>query len=1126
MYLSETVHVTSRYQRSIKIDSDLQASDALTGFVCPESSAAVLSSMASHKIENNQAAFTWTGPYGSGKSSLVIALSALISSNKTKRQEAASSVGKDTSQLVSKAFPPGRQGWTILPVIGRRASVSKTIGDALITQGLAYIAPEEGWSDDNVLAYLERIASGIPGKTGLLIFVDEMGKFLESAARDGADLYFFQLLAEKAVRSSGKLVVVGILHQAFEEYASRLSREARDEWSKIQGRFVDLAVNTAGEEQIDLLARAIHSDHSTDPGPDAKIVAECIRQNKAGVSENLERLLEDTWPLHPIVAALIGPISRRRFGQNQRSLFGFLNSAEPFGFQDFLRTETKDRRYTPDLLWDYLRVNLEPSIIASPDGHRWAMAAEALDRCEANGGSLLHSHVFKTIALLDLFRERSGLFANKSLLESATGGTEGQIQEVLNDLKRWSLVIYRKHLNAYSVYAGSDFNIEEAVEMALQEVKEVHFGTLQNLAGIQPILAKRHYFQTGALRWVDVRLGSISASISTAEQFIPENATIGQILLTLPTLGENQKKAEEFCKEASKRAQQKNKEVIVGYPTHAWAIIELAQELKALEKVQQERPELQGDPVARREVLNRLIILQNQLESELQQALLNATWFKNNRKLPRLTLNELNNIASQIANEQYPKAPRIHNELLNRAKPSSSATAAQNALLKAMVLNEGKDRLGIIGYPAEGGLFDSLLKNTGLYVSYGDTFRFQPPSWGGDTANLEHSWRAAQNLLEQNSSRSVQVSELYDLWESKPYGIKRGLMPVLAVAFILSKKENFAIYREGIFQPNFSDLDVDYLAKDPSCIQLRWMDLSNISKDLLSGLARIVRELDTANSLTELTPIDVARGLISIFDRLPNWTKRTQKLSELAKRVREIFKHAYDPNQLLFTDLPGLCKSTDIHDARAIEEVVDLVNQALSELTEAFPGMLKRLSNLMLNELDVHNDSPQAIEELKARAKNIQKISGDFRVDAFTSRLIDYEGTYSNIEGIGSLAANKPPRDWVDADLDKAMIEIASFSTSFIRAESFARVQGRLEKRRAMSVIINQGGKSRPYYADFEISDAEQTEVNTLITEIQNVLSASKKERESIVLAALAELSALYIDIKKKGNEDEQPKPA
>ena len=85
-----------------------------------------------------------------------------------------------------------------------------------------------------------------------------------------------------------------------------MSREMRDEWSKIQGRFVDLAVHSRGDEQIDLLGRAIESDHRPKkPGLLAKGVAQ-LTQRPA--SAYLADMIEDCWPLHPIVACLLGPI--------------------------------------------------------------------------------------------------------------------------------------------------------------------------------------------------------------------------------------------------------------------------------------------------------------------------------------------------------------------------------------------------------------------------------------------------------------------------------------------------------------------------------------------------------------------------------------------------------------------------------------------------------------------------------------------------------------------------------------------------------------------------------------------------------------------------------------------------
>jgi len=102
-------------------------------------------------------------------------------------------------------------------------------------------------------------------RDGVLLIVDELGKFLEGAATDSGDIYFFQELAEAASRSKGRFVVVGILHQAFEQYATRLGREARDEWAKIQGRFTDIPLIGGVDEVVDLLGRAIVADKSRMP---------------------------------------------------------------------------------------------------------------------------------------------------------------------------------------------------------------------------------------------------------------------------------------------------------------------------------------------------------------------------------------------------------------------------------------------------------------------------------------------------------------------------------------------------------------------------------------------------------------------------------------------------------------------------------------------------------------------------------------------------------------------------------------------------------------------------------------------------------------------------------------------
>ena len=269
MILADRVSVARRFQRAIRIDTDLGDPSALEGFVCPGSSAVVLQTMAHHVAETGQGAFTWTGPYGSGKSSLVVALSALLNGDAGMREEAVSVIGNETAAIVWNAMPPGENGWHVLPIVGRRGRPEQLIGEAIESRKLLRRNKRRVWTEQRALDVLWEIASREPDSTGgLIVFVDEMGKLLESAARDGSDVYFFQQLAEMASRSSGRLIVVGILHQAFEEYSYRLAREMREEWSKIQGRFIDLAVNVGADEQLAILGQAIDGGRGeVDPSP-------------------------------------------------------------------------------------------------------------------------------------------------------------------------------------------------------------------------------------------------------------------------------------------------------------------------------------------------------------------------------------------------------------------------------------------------------------------------------------------------------------------------------------------------------------------------------------------------------------------------------------------------------------------------------------------------------------------------------------------------------------------------------------------------------------------------------------------------------------------------------------------
>ena len=79
-------------------------------------------------------------------------------------------------------------------------------------------------------------------------FTESGDPFTGLAADGDGDVYFYQLIAELASRSNGRFIVVGILHQTFQEYAATASKKIRDEWGKVHGRFVDISINLSSSE--------------------------------------------------------------------------------------------------------------------------------------------------------------------------------------------------------------------------------------------------------------------------------------------------------------------------------------------------------------------------------------------------------------------------------------------------------------------------------------------------------------------------------------------------------------------------------------------------------------------------------------------------------------------------------------------------------------------------------------------------------------------------------------------------------------------------------------------------------------------------------------------------------------
>ncbi|GAB31750.1 putative ATP-binding protein [Acetobacter pasteurianus subsp. pasteurianus LMG 1262 = NBRC 106471] len=1099
--LKKQVTIHRRFARSARIDTDLHETDSLKGYVLQAGVAYALATMARSQAETTQGAFTWTGPYGGGKSSAALLVASLISGNAKNRKQASQIVGKELQDLYDLAFPTIKGPWSVIAVTGNRTGLREAIIDAAAStlnwnQSTRKRARQ---SDDELLACL--MSSAEEEQSGIVLILDELGKLLEHEAASGGDIHLLQDLAECCARSKGRLVVIGILHQAFEQYAARMSRDGRQEWAKVQGRFQDIPFLAGADETVTLLGQAINCEHRPrSASQQANVVAAAVAKRKPTDKVVLARALARTWPLNPVTSLLLGPISRQRFAQNERSVFGFLSSAEPGGFQEFLRHSKGDQTYGPDRLWDYLVANFGMALVADNDGGRFSLAFEAIERAGVKGDDL-HVRLTKIAAIIEFFRNTSGLAITDDFLIAAIPEESSKaITNAIADLVDWAVLIHQPRLGSYALFAGSDFDLEDAISRAFNTLSSDELTILPQRVGLGFVTAKRHYFRTGTLRTFEILLQAIGAEddVNNIVSRLTSYKTKGAGLLVL-TISDGTITSEEldvYCQQIARILKDTDVVAAIGAVKDSFTLRNDAMEMFAIERILREYPQLEGDRIARRELAARQARNINAVYHELRTALDNACWWMTAVPLSSITASSPTVIASTLSDTAYPYAPILKSELLQRERPSSSAMAAMRELCYAMVRNGSQENLGFIDYPAEMGLYITILATAGLHGANDDgTFGFHPPDVKTEVGcSLMASWAVLGDISE------AQLADIYTCWARPPFGIKGGIMPVLALAIILAQRGHFAVYLDGVFQTALDDIFVDKLLKHPAKIRIKRVTRDVQQKAFLLELGH------QFGVESEITSLSVAQAIFQRFEALPPYAQRTNHLSDQARVIRNIVLKANDPEALLFEQLPAALNGN--LDVRAIAD-------AVTEVENTYPALLETLRLALAQGLAVDSDTFHGLQE---RTATITGLTNDFSFEGFAMRAAAFDGGAGDIEGVASVLLHKPSRNWSDRDQEQALVQMARYGQYFRELEALATVRNRQSNTEALALVVGVDPNTPPMRASFTLTDTEKQAASALADRLRETLG-SNIGHERVRLAALARVVAGLIDM----HEDEVP---
>ncbi len=1079
--LADIYAVKTRFHRSVDLVHDAGRSDALDGYLLTEQAGAVARRIAEGVITpSHERAWALTGPYGTGKSAFALFLASLLGEGGSPVHAKALSLLRDnpaqgsTVTRLQALYRKRTRGFLVILVSGSRQALVSAILEGTGRAVRQFFAARGRWrsycdeidrltkrsgragSESALCDLLRRLSQDVraAGGAGVLLLVDEFGKFLEFAAANPtqADVFALQRIAEFAVRSGeNPVAVVTILHQAFERYAANLPPSTRDEWRKIQGRFQDVAFVEESHQLLTLVGNAIRR-RITAPsellglGKTVLATGRGIRPFSDHDVETYGKCL----PLHPTTAAVLPSVFRSALAQNERSLFSFLATRLDNGFEGFLaRTEVReggDLFYRLDILHDYLKGAMGPALLAASDSKRWAEVEHAIDRVPKNA-SVVAVRVVKAVGILTLFGT-SEMGASREMLAFALEDRAEpslELSAAIEALERASIIVFRRHRGAYGLWEGSDINVDQRFRLARERVlgSSALLDTVRRRARLHPMVARRHFFLTGTLRFFEADVASLHEIENAASRALYEGD--GRIIYLLPSSNDTAADLTLAAQHATDPSRSGRAVILVSVPRNSAEILGAAADLDAWLEVRQMTAELAGDAVARRELAARVLAAEERLDSALGEAFgwgdrdssTSSSWYRNgqeHRFSPRTLVEEL----STVFDEAFSSAPRIHNELLNRRSLSSAAAAARRALIDRMLTEGSAERLGIEGFPPEASMYASVLAEGGLHRRSGERFLFGKPETNA-SGHFRPVWDAINEFLDTTEGRRRPLGELRSVLAAPPFGVKDGPFPVLLFAVIAAAPNEIALFEDGTFLMDLSGAVVERL--------LRRIDHFEIARYRLDAdRVEVLRQLGCELEIpaAQQQPVEIVRSIVRRVSGLPKYTRSTRRTMASALLVRDAIQAARDPLQLLFFDLPMALGMHSSQRSNGVEagpgtEYAKRLAAALRGLDAAYPSLLRQIERDIAVALDLGGAGDALRAELAARVSRVAGLATDLRLRAFIGRATEPQLGFNEwLEGLAMVIGNRPPVDWADAEIARFEIGLTEIRALFFRAEGLA----------------------------------------------------------------------------------------
>lgn len=1024
------------FRRSTRLERD-GTSAGLRGYIPTPRGVELVGQMLDSLNSNDYKAFSITGPYGSGKSSFAVFLTALFEPERSDAYQAAMALLEAESRLMSSSVCAMRErigvadsGFVVLRVTAQRAPLLSILRQALMSsldqltdlgdlqeRVRQVIATDQLEERDLVIAIKE-----ICHKRPVLICIDEFGKalewFSENRSREG-DLYVLQQLIEQSENRRVKpLALVTLQHLAFDDYAADSAALRQREWAKIQGRFRDFPFSDSSRTTGLLMTRCLNRLRLPPPS-NAKPVWQ--KAKTLQLVDHLSLRLEDLSLLHPLTAVLL-PELCSKYGQHERSLFKFLLSADEGSLHWLIqRQDLVDGWVMPWHLYDYFLASAGSTSALPSLAQRWIEVQTRLR--DAVGLTTFEYEVLKTIGLLNLCTSSGVVRASRELLSwvlVSRAPKTYSLDAALGQLRATGFITYREQADEFRIWRGSDFDLGEQVRLLIASYRNEPLDQLlASTLALEPLIATRHSQQRGVVRLFQQCFASTCSDLSILE---PEfNDPDGLLVWWLSDHPPDDFLLPQWAPTVVLVRMERPSDLrqLVSY-VHAYQTLLKGKVIPA------------QDWVARREAQERLAVALQKLQDQVHPLLqvgsasridLLKPMFVN---VPSIGYLSTAALLSTVCDQVYPQTPRIPNEMLSRRELTSQGAKARRMLIEALATHADEDLCGMSkGYGPERAMFDALVGIHGLHQSG------RGLSFPSNSSDLTPVYLCIDKFFRSARGCKRQLSDLWDQLKAPPFGLKDGPVPVLLAHYLLLNDDQVGLYEDGRFVPGVDTAMIERLAKNPGTFHCSSFALEGVRETYVQQLLKALR-IDYPEGVTLLYAV---KQLLRQVRQWPNYVRHTKDLSAHARALRKACLGAKEPDQLLFVDLPLAVGIDQISNLTFQKAVISIAN-GMFEVKGRFAALLQEMQEQIGQALNVIGTSVRG--DIAPRAARLQKQILDPKLRAFALALADQdiEADTDWVQRVGLSMLGRAPSEWIDADVQRFHVTLHELAPAFRRLEA------------------------------------------------------------------------------------------